>query len=119
MPSHEIRCSPYRSSIVVPSAERRVEVSFMQQRTFQECYAARQRQLSVLAGASRRVWGRLDFESAFREALNLKTEPPGLLSSLRLVLTVPGDQIEDIKPVMTILGGRVVYDAGAAVSATK
>jgi hypothetical protein len=28
-------------------------------------------------------------------------------------LTVPEDQIKDIKPVMTIVGGRIVYDAAA------
>ena len=27
-------------------------------------------------------------------------------------LTVPADQIKDIKPVMTLVGGRVVYEAG-------
>jgi len=26
-------------------------------------------------------------------------------------LTVPVDQIKDIKPVMTVVGGRVVYEA--------
>jgi len=26
-------------------------------------------------------------------------------------LTIPADQIKDIKPVMTIVGGRVVFDA--------
>jgi predicted amidohydrolase YtcJ len=29
-------------------------------------------------------------------------------------LTVPVDQIKDIKSAMTIVGGRVVYDAAAA-----
>jgi hypothetical protein len=33
-------------------------------------------------------------------------------------LTIPADQIKDIKPVMTMVGGRVVYDAGAT-AATK
>ena len=28
-------------------------------------------------------------------------------------LTIPADQIKDIKPIMTIVGGRIVYDAGA------
>jgi hypothetical protein len=27
-------------------------------------------------------------------------------------LTVPADQIKDIAPVLTIVGGRIVYDAG-------
>ena len=31
-------------------------------------------------------------------------------------LTVPADQIEDIRPVMTMVGGRVVYDANAGTS---
>jgi predicted amidohydrolase YtcJ len=26
-------------------------------------------------------------------------------------LAVPADQIKDIKPVMTMVGGRIVYDA--------
>jgi predicted amidohydrolase YtcJ len=45
---------------------------------------------------------------------------PGKLADLvvldRDYLTVPADQITDIKPVMTIVGGRVVYDAGATTS---
>ena len=32
-------------------------------------------------------------------------------------MTVPADQIKDIRPVMTMVGGRVVFDA-AAESAT-
>jgi predicted amidohydrolase YtcJ len=33
---------------------------------------------------------------------------------------VPADQIKDIKPVMTIVGGRIVYDAAApAATATR
>ena len=31
-------------------------------------------------------------------------------------LTVPADQIKDIKPVMTIVGGRIVYEAGTAAA---
>jgi hypothetical protein len=34
----------------------------------------------------------------------------------RTGLTVPADQSQDIKPLITILGGRVVSDADAAVS---
>ena len=34
-------------------------------------------------------------------------------------LTVPAEQIKDIKSVMTIVGGRVVYDAAAPASATR
>ena len=42
---------------------------------------------------------------------------PGKLADLvvldRDYLTVPADQIKDIKPVTTIVGGKVVYDAQA------
>ena len=35
-------------------------------------------------------------------------------------LTIPADQIKDIRPVMTIVGGRIVYDAaGAPATATR
>jgi predicted amidohydrolase YtcJ len=34
-------------------------------------------------------------------------------------LTVPADQIKDIKPVMTMVGGRVVFDAAAPAAATQ
>lgn len=34
-------------------------------------------------------------------------------------LTVPADQIKDVKSVMTIVGGRVVYDAAAPASTTS
>jgi len=30
--------------------------------------------------------------------------------------TIPVDQIDDIKPVMTIVGGKVVYDADASTT---
>jgi predicted amidohydrolase YtcJ len=33
-------------------------------------------------------------------------------------LTIPADQIKDIKPVMTMVGGRIGYDAGT-VSSTR
>jgi predicted amidohydrolase YtcJ len=33
-------------------------------------------------------------------------------------LTVPAEQLKDIKPVLTMVGGRIVYDANA-VLATK
>ena len=46
---------------------------------------------------------------------NLGSLQPGKLADLivldRDYLTVPADQIRNIKPVMTMLGGRVVYDA--------
>ena len=48
---------------------------------------------------------------------NLGSIQPGKLADLvvldRDYLTVPADQIKDIKPVMTMVGGRIVYDAVA------
>jgi predicted amidohydrolase YtcJ len=48
---------------------------------------------------------------------NLGSIQPGKLADLvvmdRDYLTVPAEQIKDIKPVMTMVGGRVVYDAAA------
>jgi predicted amidohydrolase YtcJ len=47
---------------------------------------------------------------------NLGSLQPGKLADLLVLdrdyLTVPADQIKDIKPVMTIVGGRIVYEAG-------
>ncbi len=47
---------------------------------------------------------------------NLGSIQPGKLADLvaldRDYLTVPADQIKDIQPVMTMIGGRIVYDAG-------
>jgi predicted amidohydrolase YtcJ len=52
---------------------------------------------------------------------NLGSIQPGRLADLivldRDYLTVPADQIKDISSVMTIVGGRVVYDAAASSSA--
>jgi hypothetical protein len=46
---------------------------------------------------------------------NLGSIQSGKLADLLVLdrdyLTVPGDQIKDIKPVMTMVGGRIVYDA--------
>ena len=46
---------------------------------------------------------------------NLGSIQPGKLADLvvldRDYLTVPADQIRNIKPVMTMVGGRIVYDA--------
>ena len=46
---------------------------------------------------------------------NLGSIQPGKLADMvvldRDYLTVPADQIKDITPVMTLVGGRVVYDA--------
>jgi len=53
---------------------------------------------------------------------NLGAIQPGRLADLLVLdrdyLTVPADQIKDIKPVLTMVGGRIVYDA-TAVAATK
>ena len=52
---------------------------------------------------------------------NLGSIAPGKLADLVVIdrdyLTVPSDQIKDIKSVMTIVGGRVVYDAAVPASA--
>jgi len=51
---------------------------------------------------------------------NLGSIQPGKLADLvvmdRDYLTVPADQIKDIKPLMTMVGGRIVYDAAAQPS---
>jgi predicted amidohydrolase YtcJ len=51
---------------------------------------------------------------------NLGSIQPGKFADLAVLdrdyLTVPVDQIKDIRPVMTIVGGRVVYDASEAVA---
>jgi predicted amidohydrolase YtcJ len=53
---------------------------------------------------------------------NLGAIQPGKLADLLVLdrdyLTVPADQIKDIRPVMTMVGGRIVYEAGAS-GATK
>jgi predicted amidohydrolase YtcJ len=53
---------------------------------------------------------------------NLGAIQPGKLADLvvldRDYLTVPVDQIKDIKSVMTMVGGRIVYDAGTDPSST-
>jgi len=54
---------------------------------------------------------------------NLGSIQPGKLADLvvldRDYLTVPVDQIKDIKSVMTMVGGRIVYDASAEPSTAK
>jgi predicted amidohydrolase YtcJ len=56
----------------------------------------------------------------FQES-NLGSLQPGKLADLLVLdrdyLTVPADQIKDIKPVMTLVAGRVVYDATAQTAA--
>jgi hypothetical protein len=46
---------------------------------------------------------------------NLGSIQPGKLADLLVLdrdyLTIPADQIKNIKPLMTMTGGRVVYDA--------
>jgi predicted amidohydrolase YtcJ len=59
----------------------------------------------------------------FREN-DLGSIQPGRFADLvvtdRDYLTVPADQIKDIKPVLTMVGGRVVFDAAAeSVPATR
>jgi predicted amidohydrolase YtcJ len=53
---------------------------------------------------------------------NLGSIQPGKLADLvvldRDYLMVPVDQIKDIKSVMTMVGGRIVYEAGAEAPAT-
>ena len=54
---------------------------------------------------------------------NLGSIQPGKLADLvvldRDYLTVPADQIKDIKPLMTMVGGRIVYDANSAQTAAR
>ena len=51
---------------------------------------------------------------------NLGAIQPGKLADLvvldRDYLTIPADDIKHIKPVMTMVGGRIVYDASASTS---
>jgi predicted amidohydrolase YtcJ len=58
----------------------------------------------------------------FREN-DLGSIQPGRLADMVVIdrdyLTVPVDQIKDIKSVMTIVGGRVAYDASAPAAATN
>jgi predicted amidohydrolase YtcJ len=53
---------------------------------------------------------------------NLGSIQPGKLADLvvldRDYLTVPADHIKDIRPAITIVGGRIVYDSGA-LNSTK
>jgi hypothetical protein len=54
---------------------------------------------------------------------NLGSIQPGKLADLLVLdrdyLTVPADQIKDIKPVRTMVGGRIVYDAGVGTPALR
>jgi predicted amidohydrolase YtcJ len=48
---------------------------------------------------------------------NLGSIQPGKLADMVVIdrdyLTVPADQIKDIKPTMTIVNGRIAYEAGS------
>ncbi len=54
---------------------------------------------------------------------NLGSIQPGKLADLLVLdrdyLTIPADQIKDIKPVMTMVGGRIVYDAAASTTTAR
>ena len=54
---------------------------------------------------------------------NLGSIQAGKLADLvvldRDYLTVPADQIRNIKPVMTMMGGRIVYDASVSTQAAR
>jgi len=54
---------------------------------------------------------------------NLGSIQPGRLADLvvldRDYLTIPADQIKDIKPVMTMVGGRIAYDAATPERSTR
>jgi predicted amidohydrolase YtcJ len=54
---------------------------------------------------------------------NLGSIQPGKLADLLVLdrdyLTVPADQIKDIKPMITMVGGRIVYDATLAAQASR
>jgi predicted amidohydrolase YtcJ len=54
---------------------------------------------------------------------NLGSIQAGKLADLVVIdrdyLTVPEDQIKDIQPVLTMVGGRIVFDAAAAIPARK
>ena len=54
---------------------------------------------------------------------NLGSIQPGKLADLLVLdqdyLTIPADQIRDIKPVMTMVGGRIVYEAAVYEAAGR
>jgi predicted amidohydrolase YtcJ len=53
---------------------------------------------------------------------NLGSIAPGKMADLVVIdrdyLTIPADEIKDIKSVMTMVGGRVVYDVAAPATTT-
>jgi predicted amidohydrolase YtcJ len=54
---------------------------------------------------------------------NLGSIQPGKLADLLVLdrdyLSVPADQIKNIKPMITMVGGRIVYDANIAAQASR
>src|SRR5437867_780979 len=54
---------------------------------------------------------------------NLGSIQPGKMADLLVLdrdyLTVPADQIKDIKPVMTMVGGKIVYDAASTQTSSR
>src|ERR1700688_3802136 len=54
---------------------------------------------------------------------NLGAIQPGKLADLLVLdrdyLTIPAEQIKDIKPVITMVGGRIVYDADAELKTSR
>jgi predicted amidohydrolase YtcJ len=58
----------------------------------------------------------------FQES-NLGSIQPGKLADLLVLdrdyLTIPADQIKEIKPVLTMVGGRIVYDATVQTTAAR
>ena len=54
---------------------------------------------------------------------NLGSIASGKLADLLVLdrdyLTIPVDEIKDIKPVITMVGGRVVYEAAAPAASTS
>ena len=54
---------------------------------------------------------------------NLGAIQPGKMADLLVLdrdyLTVPAEQIKDVKPVMTMMGGRIVYDANPTTQTSR
>ena len=54
---------------------------------------------------------------------NLGSIQPGKMADMLVLdrdyLTIPADQIKDIRPAMTMVGGRIVYDAAATQTSSR